>query len=269
MEYVPVEERVTEMAPPLDHSPDSGHDPMRFGISQGWSSQDGALTALHHRIALHDLADPPRGYPELSQIEFLDTHVRAYPRGHAVELEDFSLVRVVSLSAQSRFDRALSWQVRAGSTRPRDGGCFGCFTWVASMGAGAAGSFLADAIVDPAQFAGGDIRRNMPRFQPSHFGTNRPLAAQLRSLAGEASCTPAQLALAWLLTTAPFVLPIPGTTSVAHLEENLGAASVKIDAALAARVEALINASTVSGPRYAAETLAEIDTEEFPPARGA
>ena len=129
--------------------------------------------------------------------------------------------------------------------------------------------FLADAIDDPAQFAGGDIRRNMPRFQPSHFGTNRPLAAQLRSLAGEASCTPAQLALAWLLTTAPFVLPIPGTTSVAHLEENLGAASVKIDAALAARVEALINASTVSGPRYAAETLAEIDTEEFPPARGA
>ena len=56
---------------------------------------------------------------------------------------------------------------------------------------------------------------------------------------------------------------------VVNLEENLGAASVNIDAALAASIEALINASTVSGPRYAAETLAEIDTEEFPPARGA
>jgi len=126
--------------------------------------------------------------------------------------------------------------------------------------------FLADAIEDPAQFATGDIRRNMPRFQPPHFATNRSLAAALRALAVGAGCTPAQLALAWLLRTAPFVLPIPGTTSVAHLEENLGAASVDIDATLAARVDALINASTVSGPRYSADTLAEIDTEEFPPA---
>jgi aryl-alcohol dehydrogenase-like predicted oxidoreductase len=127
--------------------------------------------------------------------------------------------------------------------------------------------FLADAVEDPAQFATGDIRRNMPRFQPPYFATNRPLAAALRTLAVEVDCTPAQLALAWLLQTAPFVLPIPGTTSVIHLEENLGAASVDIDATLAARVDALINPSTVSGARYSADTLAEIDTEEFPPAR--
>ena len=125
--------------------------------------------------------------------------------------------------------------------------------------------FLADAVADPAQLAGGDIRRNMPRFQSPHFARNGPLAAALRSLAVEATCTPAQLALAWLLQTAPMVLPIPGTTSVAHLEENLGAASLDLDAALVARVDALINQRTVSGPRYAADTLAEIDTEEFPP----
>jgi aryl-alcohol dehydrogenase-like predicted oxidoreductase len=127
--------------------------------------------------------------------------------------------------------------------------------------------FLAGAVEDPARFAAGDIRRNMPRFQPPHFAANRPLAAALRALAVEVDCTPAQLALAWLLKTAPFVLPIPGTTSIAHLEENLGAASVDIDAALAARAGALINSGTVSGPRYSPETLREIDTEEFPPGR--
>jgi aryl-alcohol dehydrogenase-like predicted oxidoreductase len=127
--------------------------------------------------------------------------------------------------------------------------------------------FLADATLDPAQFVSGDIRRNMPRFQSPHFAANRPLATALGSLAVETGCTPAQLAIAWLLRTAPFVVPIPGTTSVAHLEENLHAASFDIDPALAARVDALINPSTVSGPRYSAATLAEIDTEEFPPAR--
>ncbi len=124
--------------------------------------------------------------------------------------------------------------------------------------------FLADAIDDPGRFVPKDIRRNMPRFQDPHFAANRRLLAGLRELANEAGCTPAQLALAWLLRTAPCVLPIPGTTSATHLEENLGAAGLELDAVLVARLEALVNPATVSGPRYAPETLAEIDTEEFP-----
>ena len=123
--------------------------------------------------------------------------------------------------------------------------------------------FLAGALDDPGEFVPGDIRRNMPRFQPTHFSTNRRLLPEMSALAQEAGCTPAQLALAWLLRAAPFVVPIPGTTSVGHLEENIGASTLTLDTDLATRLGALVSSSTVSGPRYAPETLAEIDTEEF------
>ena len=123
--------------------------------------------------------------------------------------------------------------------------------------------FLAGAIDDPGQFAPRDIRRGMPRFQPSHFAINQRLLAQYRALAQEAGCRPSQLALAWLLQKSPEVVPIPGTTSVAHLEENAAASALRLDAGLIARVEALINQDTVSGARYQPETLLEIDTEEF------
>jgi aryl-alcohol dehydrogenase-like predicted oxidoreductase len=123
--------------------------------------------------------------------------------------------------------------------------------------------FLADAIDDTGQFVPRDIRRGMPRFQPPHFAINQHLLPQYRALAHEAGCLPSQLALAWLLQKSPEVVPIPGTTSVTHLEENAAAAALRLDAGLIARLEALINQDTVSGARYQPETLLEIDTEEF------
>ena len=123
--------------------------------------------------------------------------------------------------------------------------------------------FLADAIDDPGVFAARDIRRNMPRFQAPHFEANRRLLAEYRELAREAGCTPAQLALAWLLQKSPAVIPIPGTTSMAHLQENAAAAGLWLEPGLVARLELLINPGTVSGARYPPETLLEIDTEEF------
>jgi len=82
-------------------------------------------------------------------------------------------------------------------------------------------------------------------------------------MAAEISCTPAQLALAWLLHKAPHIVPIPGTTSPAHLQENMGALSVKLPAELSTRLDALINQRTVSGARYTPAVQKEIDTEEF------
>jgi aryl-alcohol dehydrogenase-like predicted oxidoreductase len=79
----------------------------------------------------------------------------------------------------------------------------------------------------------------------------------------EAVATPAQLALAWLLSKAPHIVPIPGTTSLAHLEENVAAADLQLDPELLTRVEQILNARTVSGPRYPASTQLEIDTEEL------
>ena len=122
--------------------------------------------------------------------------------------------------------------------------------------------FLAGSVTDVAGLVHGDLRRSMPRFQSPHWERNLALLAEYRALAAEAGCTPAQVALAWLLQKAPNVVPIPGTTSIVHLEENLRTVELTLPVETVARVEALVNATTVSGPRYPATTQIEIDTEE-------
>ena len=69
--------------------------------------------------------------------------------------------------------------------------------------------------------------------------------------------------MAWLLTRGEHVLPIPGTTRVEHLRENIAGADVVLAPALIGRLEALVNQDTVSGPRYGAQARSEVDTEEF------
>ncbi len=122
--------------------------------------------------------------------------------------------------------------------------------------------FLAGNPPRPEALAAKDLRRDMPRFT-EYFERNAALLPPLRALAAEAGCTPAELSLAWLLHRAPHVIPIPGTTSIRHLEENVGAARVRVSDALLGRLDRLINNDTVSGPRYNARTQAEIDTEEI------
>lgn len=123
--------------------------------------------------------------------------------------------------------------------------------------------FLADSLANPAQLLPNDIRRAMPRFQEPHWSANARLLTPYRALAIEAGCTPAQLALAWLLQKAPLVIPIPGTTSLTHLEDNVQAAGVHLSPELVARLEALVNGRTISGARYPAAAQLEIDTEEL------
>ena len=125
--------------------------------------------------------------------------------------------------------------------------------------------FLCDAVHDVGAFDAKDIRRSMPRFEPGHYAANLKLLPAYKALAQEAGCTPAQLALAWLLHKAPHIVPIPGTTSVAHLQEDLAAAEVKLAPDVIAHLEALINQGTVHGHRYSAQARSEVDTEEFPP----
>lgn len=123
--------------------------------------------------------------------------------------------------------------------------------------------FFGAELRDTEALAPGDIRRAMPRFEPQTYAANLRLLDEYATLAGEAGCTPAQLALAWLLTRGPHVVPIPGTTRVEHLEQNVGALSVKLSGSLTARIDALISRVGVAGARYGASTQAEIDTEEF------
>jgi aryl-alcohol dehydrogenase-like predicted oxidoreductase len=123
--------------------------------------------------------------------------------------------------------------------------------------------FLCDALPDVSVLQPKDIRKGMPRFEPDNYAANLALLPPYKDLAREAGCTPAQLALAWLLHKAPHIIPIPGTTSVEHLKEDLGAADVVLSPELLAKLEALINQQTVHGHRYSAQARGEVDTEEF------
>ncbi|WP_298674741.1 aldo/keto reductase [uncultured Sphingomonas sp.] len=122
--------------------------------------------------------------------------------------------------------------------------------------------FLADAVHSADALEPGDIRRAMPRFQPGNLERNLELLARFRALAVEAGCTPAQLSLGWVLSRGPHVTAIPGTTSIAHLEENF-ATPASLPAGLLDQVDRLMAPEAIAGPRYPAATQAEIDTEEF------
>lgn len=123
--------------------------------------------------------------------------------------------------------------------------------------------FLCDAVHDVGTLDPKDIRRSMPRFDAANHAANLQLLPGYKALAAEAGCTPAQLALAWLLHKAPHIVPIPGTTSVDHLAEDLAAVNVQLDAGLLARLEAHINQHTVAGNRYSAQSQSEVDTETY------
>ena len=117
--------------------------------------------------------------------------------------------------------------------------------------------------LDIAGFDAKDIRRTMPRFAPDNYTANLKLLPAYNALAQEAACSPSQLALAWLLHKGEDLIPIPGTTSVEHLLDDLGAVDVRLSAELMARAEALINERTVKGDRYNAQANSEVDTEVF------
>ncbi|GAB3761555.1 aldo/keto reductase [Ramlibacter monticola] len=123
--------------------------------------------------------------------------------------------------------------------------------------------FLCDAVHDVGSFEAKDIRRAMPRFEPENHARNLQLLPPYKALAREAGCTPAQLALAWLLHRGDNVIPIPGTTRVEHLREDLAAADLRLDANLVGRLDALINQHTVAGNRYSEQSNREVDTETF------
>ena len=123
--------------------------------------------------------------------------------------------------------------------------------------------FLCGDLLDVSNLDAKDIRRSMPRFLPDNFAVNQKLLPDYQALAKEAACSPAQLALAWLLHTAPHIIPIPGTTSVDHLLDDVGAVSVALTPNVVTQLDALINQHTVHGARYNAQGTSEVDTEVF------
>src|SRR4051812_37889218 len=123
--------------------------------------------------------------------------------------------------------------------------------------------YLTGRLTDTSVLEPKDIRRFMPRFDAEHYPKNLALLPAYKTVADEVGCTMGQLAVAWLLAQAPQVIPIPGTGKLDHMIENAGAAEVRLDPETAARVGAIINQNTVSGPRYNAANQADVGTEEF------
>jgi aryl-alcohol dehydrogenase-like predicted oxidoreductase len=118
--------------------------------------------------------------------------------------------------------------------------------------------FLTGQLRSPDDFAEDDFRRHSPRFQGENFTRNLQLVDRVRELADEKQCSPAQLALAWLLAQGEHIVPIPGTKKRERLAENLGAADVELSAADLARLDELAPAGAAAGARY--PHMTSIDT---------
>jgi aryl-alcohol dehydrogenase-like predicted oxidoreductase len=123
--------------------------------------------------------------------------------------------------------------------------------------------FLAGEELEPSTFDVNDFRRAMPRFEPANWSVNTQLLPAFHAIAADLGCTAAQLALAWLLHQGEHIIPIPGTTRLDHLVDNLGAVDVCLSAAVSKQLDALINQRTVVGSRYNAQSNLDADTENF------
>jgi len=110
--------------------------------------------------------------------------------------------------------------------------------------------FLTGKIDENAKFDSSDFRSTLPRFTPEALKANQALVDLLGTIAARKKATPAQIALAWLLAQRPWMVPIPGTTKLTRLEENLGAVAVELTAEDLREIESAAANITVEGARY-------------------
>jgi len=119
--------------------------------------------------------------------------------------------------------------------------------------------FLTGAITRPEDFDADDYRRHSPRFQGENFARNLGLVEQVQALASAKGCTPAQLALAWVLAQGEDIVAIPGTKRRARLDENLDALQVSLSAAELAGIDAVFPPDAAAGTRYPEAMMAAVN----------
>jgi len=118
--------------------------------------------------------------------------------------------------------------------------------------------FLTGAISANTKFDSTDFRNTVPRFTAEARKANQALVDRLGEIAAQKHATPAQIALAWLLARKPWIVPIPGTTKLTRLEENIGAASVELTSDDLSDIESALSGITVQGDRYPAHLQARV-----------
>jgi aryl-alcohol dehydrogenase-like predicted oxidoreductase len=119
--------------------------------------------------------------------------------------------------------------------------------------------FLTGKIDETTAFDGSDFRNTVPRFSAENRRANQALVDLVATVAGRKSATPAQVALAWVLAQKPWIVPIPGTTKPARLEENLGAADLSLTAEDLREIDAAASRIEVQGARYSEAAQRMID----------
>ncbi|HTR15968.1 MAG TPA: aldo/keto reductase [Acetobacteraceae bacterium] len=119
--------------------------------------------------------------------------------------------------------------------------------------------YLTGKIDETTQFSAGDFRNIVPRFAPGFRKANMAVVELVGGIAAKKQATPAQIALAWLLARKPWIVPIPGTTKVHRLEENVGAAAVALSAEEEREIEEAAAKIPVVGDRYAEAQQRMID----------
>lgn len=110
--------------------------------------------------------------------------------------------------------------------------------------------FLTGAMSKDTKISENDFRKILPRFTPEAMEKNQALIDLLKRIASDKGATPAQIALAWLLAQKPWIVPIPGTTKLHRLEENLGSADVELSAADLAAIQKALSELEIEGERY-------------------
>ena len=118
--------------------------------------------------------------------------------------------------------------------------------------------FLTGKIDDTTTFAKDDFRSIVPRFSAENRKSNQAIVALLGAIAVEKHATPAQIALAWLLARKTWIVPIPGTTKLHRLEENIGAAEIALTTAELARIDEAVTRIDIKGDRYPAHLAARV-----------
>ena len=119
--------------------------------------------------------------------------------------------------------------------------------------------FLSGAVKETATLADNDVRRRLPRFQGENLDRNIALVERLEGMATRKGCTPAQLALAWLLAKGKDIVPIPGTRRADHLEANAAATGIALAPADIAALEAACPAGAATGTRSPAGAMTKLN----------
>jgi hypothetical protein len=192
------------IAPPWDKAAERGHASKRIGVAGGLRDPRSGFLTIDFRLAMHDLADPAHGYPDLAEIEFFPTRLRVYPRARDLHfaLDDFSLVEIVSLSSLGRFDLSPSWRVAIGARTLEREGCDECLAGKLRLGGGGTlaawdHTLVLFMTIDGWVYAGPDLSGIAESAARAGFGPSPGVRLRLDSdlvwlLSGELAWYPAQ-----------------------------------------------------------------------------